>query len=453
MPRTGPIYTLPPGYLAVSGTIIQPSQHNPPLEDIAQALTDSLPRNGSGAMTGNLPMAGFRLTGIGASVAADQAPRQDQVMLRSGAQAATADMPMGGFKITGLAAGTMAADAVRRDQVVLRDGSQGMTGPLLVPFGSESAPSLQFGNSNNGIFGTAGVGMTFVAAGLTIGTIDNSPSLVNGWDIVTREKGDSRYPTVARTLTAGDGLTGGGSLAANRTFAVDATVVRTTGAQTIAGQKNFSNLSVWDANTGGQRFIKDGTARTVADYYTATSTLAFVQRMVADGSLEFQGAGTRQFRILAPVTLGFGDGEIYLENNASDGDGTGLCVRASVNPTGNGMIFSVRSQAGALGLAVQQDKISSARAEMYLGSSDTGSGGNRVMHAGMALGEVGTFAMLRDTTVVGTRAPGTTVAGANLRYASSDGDGTVAPAGTWRLMGSTNDVNNAHRTSLWMRIS
>ena len=42
-------------------------------------------------------------------------------------------------------------------------------------------------------------------------------------------------------LTAGDGLSGGGTLAANRTFAVDGSVVRTSGAQTIAGVKTFSD--------------------------------------------------------------------------------------------------------------------------------------------------------------------------------------------------------------------
>lgn len=44
-----------------------------------------------------------------------------------------------------------------------------------------------------------------------------------------------------RTLTAGDGLTGGGDLTANRSFAVDSTVLRTTGNQTIAGVKTFSD--------------------------------------------------------------------------------------------------------------------------------------------------------------------------------------------------------------------
>lgn len=41
------------------------------------------------------------------------------------------------------------------------------------------------------------------------------------------------------TLTAGDGLSGGGTIAANRSFAVDSTVIRTTGAQNVYGAKTF----------------------------------------------------------------------------------------------------------------------------------------------------------------------------------------------------------------------
>lgn len=43
-------FTLVDGYLAVAGQTILPSQHNPPLEDIAQGLTNSLPRDGSAPM-------------------------------------------------------------------------------------------------------------------------------------------------------------------------------------------------------------------------------------------------------------------------------------------------------------------------------------------------------------------------------------------------------------------
>jgi microcystin-dependent protein len=44
-------HSLPPGYLAVQGQTVQPSNHNPPLEDISSSLTGSLPRDGSAAMT------------------------------------------------------------------------------------------------------------------------------------------------------------------------------------------------------------------------------------------------------------------------------------------------------------------------------------------------------------------------------------------------------------------
>lgn len=79
MPRVGPLYTLPVGYLAVTGEVIQPSQHNPPLEDIAEALTDSLPRNGTGPMTGALAMGSNKITGLAAGTNAGDAVRFDQV--------------------------------------------------------------------------------------------------------------------------------------------------------------------------------------------------------------------------------------------------------------------------------------------------------------------------------------------------------------------------------------
>lgn len=53
-------YSLPGGYLAVGGNTIQPSQHNPPLEDIAAALTARLMRSGAGGMTG--PLKGYEGT-------------------------------------------------------------------------------------------------------------------------------------------------------------------------------------------------------------------------------------------------------------------------------------------------------------------------------------------------------------------------------------------------------
>ncbi|QLH13578.1 hypothetical protein HYQ43_04680 [Paracoccus pantotrophus] len=182
MPRTGGIYSLPPGYVAVSGETIQPSQHNPPLEDIAQALTDSLPRNGTAPMTGNLPMGGNRITGLGAATDGGHAPRFDQVLAR--------------------------------------DGSYGMTAPLSVTAGTEAAPAVQFSNANNGVYWSPGNGPSFTAAGNTIGQLRGGTALSDTFSIVTRQAGDARYMQQSWTLTAGNGLTGGGNGSANRAVAL-----------------------------------------------------------------------------------------------------------------------------------------------------------------------------------------------------------------------------------------
>ena len=79
MPDNNGIFTLVPSYFATPGTTIRTEQHNPVLEDIANALTNRLPRDGSAPMLGNLPMNNRRITGLAAAVNAGDAPRLDQV--------------------------------------------------------------------------------------------------------------------------------------------------------------------------------------------------------------------------------------------------------------------------------------------------------------------------------------------------------------------------------------
>jgi hypothetical protein len=78
--------------LATSGQNIKTEQLNPPLEDIAQALTDSLPRDGSAGMTGNLPMNSKKITGLASGTADGDAVRRDQVLLYTAWMAALADL-------------------------------------------------------------------------------------------------------------------------------------------------------------------------------------------------------------------------------------------------------------------------------------------------------------------------------------------------------------------------
>lgn len=57
-------FTLPNGYQAVTGQTILASQHNPPLEDVAAALSQVLLRSGVAPMAGPLNMNGFRANSL-----------------------------------------------------------------------------------------------------------------------------------------------------------------------------------------------------------------------------------------------------------------------------------------------------------------------------------------------------------------------------------------------------
>ncbi|MFG1340364.1 phage tail protein [Xanthobacter autotrophicus] len=73
------VYSLPAGYLAVTGATVLPSQHNPPLEDIAAALTARLSRSGAAPMLGDLKMGAHKVTGVAAGAADTDAARMDQI--------------------------------------------------------------------------------------------------------------------------------------------------------------------------------------------------------------------------------------------------------------------------------------------------------------------------------------------------------------------------------------
>lgn len=79
MPRSGSgAYTLPEAAY-VYGTVIDQDSVNSNLADIANALTNSLAKNGETNPTANLPMATFRHTGVGAASALTDYARADQV--------------------------------------------------------------------------------------------------------------------------------------------------------------------------------------------------------------------------------------------------------------------------------------------------------------------------------------------------------------------------------------
>lgn len=82
-------YTLPGGSLVTVGETITPSQHNPPLQDIAQAMADSLSRDGRGGMRAAFNGGGFRATNLAAGIQPNDAVIMSQLTAGSGVPAGT----------------------------------------------------------------------------------------------------------------------------------------------------------------------------------------------------------------------------------------------------------------------------------------------------------------------------------------------------------------------------
>ena len=85
MPRNGSGVYSPPAanYPAVTGTTITAANRNAVDADIATALTGSVAVNGESVITANLPMAGFKLTGLGAGASNGDSLRYQQLFTTS----------------------------------------------------------------------------------------------------------------------------------------------------------------------------------------------------------------------------------------------------------------------------------------------------------------------------------------------------------------------------------
>ena len=103
-------------------------------------------------------------------------------------------------------------------------------------------------NTVNTVAGRTG-DVTVSASDVGLGNVRNVSSH-------SQSEANSLFAPQTRTVTAGDGLSGGGNLSGNRTLSVDSTVVRTSGNQTIGGDKTFTGV----IKTSGQAGTPDSNA-------------------------------------------------------------------------------------------------------------------------------------------------------------------------------------------------
>lgn len=100
MPRSAGTMILPAGNPVLSGTTISSSVQNATMADVANEITNSIPRDGSAPPTANIPMGNFKITGLLNGSAAQDAAAFGQI-----AAAITANnanyLPLAGGTLTG----------------------------------------------------------------------------------------------------------------------------------------------------------------------------------------------------------------------------------------------------------------------------------------------------------------------------------------------------------------
>lgn len=314
-----------------------------------------------------------------------------------------------------------------------------------------------FAQSGTRMFTTGADGIRFNVNGALSGYIEEFGGASTAASLITRAAGDSRYLLATgtnwvpstRNISTGTGLSGGGNLSANRTLSIDTNTVMTLGAvQEVTGAKTFSNSVTLTASSGTFFLDSDTTTRYLMTA-RRSGAAKFHHRLTAEGNYEMWAVDNSTLRIIAPMIWAVGSGEVFVERHADDGDGTGVCIRASANPT-TGHIFSVRSLGGALGLGVGQDRVSTSRANIYVGTTSTGADGSPVLHAGTAANAIGQMVFAKQSSG-GTMSPGNTTAGSNLNPAGDDPSfaaGTTLP-GTWKCLGYAQNG----RCTLFQRVS
>lgn len=143
-------YTVPAGTTAVTGTVIDSADYNALLADLQTALTKALLRDGQSAALANLPMGGYKLTGLAAGSNANDSVRFDQLTAGS---------------IVNTPAGSIAATTVQAALNELDTEKAQLASPALT--GVPTAPTAALGTNTTQVATTAFA----LANGVPTGTI------------------------------------------------------------------------------------------------------------------------------------------------------------------------------------------------------------------------------------------------------------------------------------------
>lgn len=326
MPRNSSgTYSLPSGNPVVSNTLIQSTWANNTCSDLGSSITDSLDRNGRGAMLAALK----NIDGTAVAPALTFSSEGTLGLYRVAAG------------VLGIAAG---------GALVLSIASTGLTftNPLVLPIGSATAPSVTFtSNTNTGLYSpgtnqvaltTNGVGALFVSASQNVG-IGGANALgklqVIGGDVVIDNAANYSAKNSGGTASSIMSLSSGNQLQFGNSGAVTSQTWATGGTTRLNLTNTALQPTVLIVSALAESFRTANDAALITAYNTASTTRT----------------GYLQFNAGANVLL-------YAENGASLSLGTNGSARVNIDTSGNvgfrvqpsawGALTAIEGSAGAL---------------------------------------------------------------------------------------------------------
>lgn len=185
----------------INGDVADADAFNAEMDDIAQALSDSLPIAGTKAMAANLPMGGFKITGLAAASANGDAVRYEQL---TGLPYQAADATLTALAALSWVSGNPLMQFTAADTISLTltpsVTSLTLSGALRVGNGSASATAVG-PSATYGIFFTSGTQIDFTINGTSVWQINSSGHIIGAASRDIYLGANRRYSWVGDTDT------------------------------------------------------------------------------------------------------------------------------------------------------------------------------------------------------------------------------------------------------------
>ena len=300
MPRDGSgNYTLPAGTAAVANTTIESAKYNDFIDDVASALSGSIAADGQKPFSGNQPMGGNKLTGLGAGSANGDSVRYEQ-------------SPAGILTTRG--------DLIRRGASAPERVAVGTSGQFLMSDGTDPAWTTVTGADIK----LSGTNLIATQPVLIKNNIDYTILTTDRNKVIQSvSSSTTRVMTMPTAADAGTGWSASVMNVAQSTYTT--TIAATTGNFFGAGYNNATTITLSPGES--ITLTSDGVAFYVTNFVRLNIAGRFLARQTFTSSGTYTPNSRMAFCDVTILGAGGAGGSVNSTARAAGGSGAGVKVR------------------------------------------------------------------------------------------------------------------------------